>query len=307
MNDTPSSTFAVDMTDWRRGEPCQAKFSAGEAPPQSPAPPGSVDCHHHIFDRRFFVEGQIEVPDATVDDYVAFQRRLGLSRSVFVASSNYDDDDRVVLDALDRVGPARMRAVVILHGDVDAVRLRPLHDRGVRGIRLYLGKGRIPDRDAFDRLTGLAADHGWSVNLVGDRKREVLLAWENAVIEAPCPVMVDHLGWTPQPEGAASETGKMLRRALASGNVYVKLSGPYLSSLAGPPAFGDVDELARILTEDAPERVVWGSDWPHPVALQNGIAVDGAQLFDQLTRWIPDPARRKLALVDNPERLYWND
>ncbi|MBA16356.1 MAG: 2-pyrone-4,6-dicarboxylate hydrolase [Sphingomonas sp.] len=295
------------MADWISGQAISAKFSAGTAPPRTPAPRGAVDCHHHIFDNRFHVEGQIAVPDATVADYRDFQRRLGLSRSVFVASSNYGDDDRVVLDALGQVGTERMRGVVILHGDVDPVRLPALHDRGVRGIRIYFAKGKVPDSAGFDRLTRLAAERGWSVNVVGNRNREVLLDWESAMANAPCPVMVDHMGWTPQPAGPDSATGKMLRRLLATGNVYVKLSGPYLSSRSGAPEFDDVDMLARTLAADVPERVVWGSDWPHPVAAQQHIPVDGARLFDQLTRWIPDPERRRLALVGNPERLYWND
>ncbi|QIG78775.1 amidohydrolase family protein [Stakelama tenebrarum] len=295
------------MQGWISGRPIRARFSEGDAAPESPAPPGAVDCHHHIFDNRFHVEGQVSVPDATVADYRDFQRRLGLSRSVFVASSNYGTDDRVVLDALEQVGTDRMRAVVILHGDADAARLPGLHDRGVRGIRVYFAKGDVPDHAGFDRLTRLAADRGWSVNVVGNRDREVLIDWESAMANAPCPIMIDHMGWTPQPAGPQSATGRMLRRLLAGGNVYVKLSGPYLSSRCGAPGFDDVDALARVLAAEAPERVVWGSDWPHPVAAQQHLPVDGALLFDQLTRWIPDPARRKLALVDNPERLYWND
>jgi D-galactarolactone isomerase len=284
-----------------------AAHSAGQDPPLTPAPAGAVDCHHHIFDPRFQKPGEPVVPAATVDQYRQFKRRLGLTRNVLVASSNYGEDNSCLVDALDRFGSKEARGVAIVYADVDDATLDDLHLHGVRGIRVYLGKGAIPSRDDLLSLGRRAADRGWSINVVGSRQREVLLDFEDVLSWLPCPVVIDHLGWAPQPEGSQSRTAALIRRLLAAGNAYIKLSGPYLSSAEGPPAFRDVDELAAELAALAPDRTLWGSDWPHPVAQQHGFVPDGAALFDQLTRWVPDPERRRRILVTNPERLYWSD
>lgn len=285
--------------------PTTAPHSAGQGWPATEAPAGAVDCHHHIFDPRFQTPHEPLVPSATVDDYRVFQRRLGLSRSVFVASSNYGDDNSCLVDALVQFGTDACRGVAMVNADVADAELDRLHAHGVRGIRLYLAKNRVPTVEEFRSLGRRAAERGWSINVVGNRQREVLLEWEAVFADLACPLVIDHLGWTPQPAGTRSDTAALIRRLLAHGNAWIKLSGPYLSSASGPPAFSDVDALASELAALAPDRTVWGSDWPHPVAQQHGFVPDGARLFDQLARWVPDAALRRRVLVDNPERLYW--
>lgn len=296
--------MTIPMTTPR---PTTAPHSAGTRWPANEAPPGAVDCHHHIFDPRFQKPDEPQVPAATVDDYRVFQRRLGLERSVFVASSNYGVDNACLLDALAQFGSERCRGVAHVDPGITDSSLDAMHERGVRGLRVYLAKNRVPTHDELRILGERAAMRGWGIHVVGNREREVLVEWEPVLASLACPLVIDHLGWAPQPAGVRSLTAATLRRLLAGGNAWIKLSGPYLSSVEGPPQFGDVDALAAELAALAPDRTIWGSDWPHPVAQLHGFVPDGAALFDQLARWVPDAGLRRRVLVDNPQRLYWAD
>jgi D-galactarolactone isomerase len=281
-------------------------YSSGVLTPRTSVPPGAVDCHHHIVDPRF--PGDRPLPVATVDDYRVFQRRLGLARSVVVAPSTHGDDNSGLLDALERFGTDRARGVALVHPEVGDAELRRLHRHGVRGVRVYLGKGRVPRPDELRALSRRAAGVGWSVSVVAARDRNLVADWEDTLASLDCPVVIDHLGWAPQPAGVAGATAAALGRLVEAGNTYVKLSGLYLSSRAGPPSYPDVDALAAWLCRLAPQRMLWGTDWPHLVALAMGQPPpDGALLVDKLAGWLPDADDRRSVLVTNPERLYWRD
>lgn len=152
-----------------------------------------------------------------------------------------------------------------------------------------------------------AAERGWTIQLVGDRKVEVFVEWEETLTQMACNIVVDHFGWTPQPAGSQSATAATLRRLLDNERAYIKLSGLYLSSAVGHPGYADVSELAIQLIETAPDQVIWGTDWPHPMAMASTKIPDGAMLADRLAEWAPDEAIRKKILVDNPDKLYWFD
>jgi D-galactarolactone isomerase len=285
-----------------RGEILEAPWSAGANPPRTPAPLGAVDTHHHIFDPRFQKVGELVVPPTTVADYKLFKRRLGLTRSIVVAPSNYGFDNACLLDALEQLGLQQARGVAMLHPDISDAELDDLHARGVRGWRVYFGKNRIPTADEVRLMGRRAQERGWSLQFVGSRDKEVLIDWEDVFKELPCPIVIDHFGWAPQPQGIDSDTAKMMFRLLDGGAAYVKLSGLYLSSQVGFPSYSDLDPLAEKLVKTAPDRLIWGSDWPHPMAKERP---DGAMLFDRLSEWAPAPEIRHKILVDNPGRLYW--
>lgn len=279
-------------------------WPCGDAAPRLDVPAGAVDCHHHIFDSRFHREGQTNVPDATAQQFQQYMQRLGLSRSIVVAPSNYGTDNACLIDALQQLGTDKARGVAYVDPDVTGDELEAMHRAGVRGIRVYLGKNRVPSADELRSLGACARDLGWSLQFVGGRQREVLVEWATLLLDMPCPIVIDHFGWTPQPAGTASETAKLLMRLLDHGNAYVKLSGPYLSSERGLPDYDDLDALGRALVGKAPSRIIWGSDWPHPMAPQRP---DSARLFDKLEDWAPDGAVREMILVSNPAELYWRD
>lgn len=292
-------------TDPVRGEALQAPWSAGTAPPTTALPRGAVDCHHHVFDPRFQKAQEPRVPSATVQDYALFKRRLGMSRSVVVAPSNYGTDNACLLDALDQLGPDLARGVVLVDPDVPDAELNRMHVRGVRGMRVYLAKNRVPTCEELLRMGARAAERGWSLQFVGNREREVLVEWTDTLFQLPCEFVIDHFGWAPQPEGVGSATAALLRRTLEERRGYVKLSGLYLSSREGHPHYRDLDALAVDLVGREPSRIIWGTDWPHPMA--GGLRPDGAMLVDRLAEWVLDAELRRRILVDNPDRLYWAD
>lgn len=280
-----------------------APWSHGNGPPHLDVPAGAVDCHHHIFDPRFQKPGEPVPPKATAADYQLLKHRLGLSRSIVVAPSNYGTDNACLLDAIAQLGQANARGVAFVHPDVRDGELRQLDAGGVRGMRIYLAKNRVPTPVEVRGMAARAADLGWILQFVGNRQGEVLLDWEEVLRSLPCPVVIDHFGWAPQPAGLASATAALLFRLLEERQVYVKLSGLYLSSVCGFPDYGDVDELATALVKAAPDRLLWGTDWPHVGA--GADIPDGALLLDKLETWGASPSARHSILVDTPDRLFW--
>jgi predicted TIM-barrel fold metal-dependent hydrolase len=288
------------------GEPMAAPYSAGSEAPLTLAPQGAVDTHHHIFLSEFpGSDGKPVRIEATVDDYRAFKKRLGISRSVVVAPSSYGTDNACLVAALDQLGTDAARGIALVDPNVIDAELDALGRRGVRGMRVYFGKNRVPTVDELQALAARAADRNWVLQFVGNREREVFVAWADVLVRLPCTIVIDHFGWAPQPGGVRSATADVIRRLMDTGRGFAKLSGLYLSSREGGPAYSDVDELAIDLVHHAPEQTLWGSDWPHAISLP--YLPDGALLFDKLALWAPDPAVRRQILVTNPERLFWAD
>lgn len=297
-----------EATQWVKGETLAVPHSTGTAPPTNAAPAGATDCHIHIFDRRFPRQVVLEHSAAewgTVAEYRLFQRRLGLSRVVIVSPSSYGFDNRCLADALAAFGDSA-RGIAVIKTDTPDAELRELHAQGVRGIRLYAEKGRVLPE-------GLAAyakrivDLGWHVQFVVGREPGALARFERALSELPCRVVIDHMGYLPQPDPLNDAGFSVLRRLLDGGNTWVKLSGVYLRSAQKRPPYDDCDALAAALARAAPERCVWGTDWPHTGVKDAACKPDGAELFDRLARWVPDAASRYKVLVTNPQALYWAD
>lgn len=274
--------------------------SSGTAPPQSPVPTGTVDCHHHIFDPRFPKQGKPMRAIGTVDDYTLLKQRLGITRSVVVAPNSYGADNACLLDALDRFGDDA-RGVAIVSTDIGIEDMKTLDARRVRGGRFYLEKGTPPTPEALRDYGRRAADLDWHAEIMPSRG-DTLVAAEAMLACLDCPIVIDHLGYTPQPAGVTHPAFDTLRRLLDGDRAYVKLSGVYFTSEAGFPDYSDVDELAIRLVEHRTDRVLWGTDWPH-----SGEATkpDDAKLLDQSARWAIKPADRQALLVDNPALLYW--
>ena len=274
--------------------------SSGVQPPAIAVPAGAVDCHHHIFDPRFPKIGKPMRAIGRVEDYALLKRRLGITRSVVVAPNSYGTDNACLLDALDRFGD-EARGVAIVSADADVATMKALDSRRVRGARFYLAKGTPPEPAALQRFSHRAADLGWHIEIMPSRG-DVLVAAETLLAGLACPVVIDHLGYTPQPDGISHEAYATMTRLLSKGGAWVKLSGVYFTSRQGFPDYADVDELAASLARHRPDRMLWGTDWPH-----SGEATkpDDALLLDQTARWIPDAGTRNAILVDNPAALYW--
>jgi len=286
-------------------------YSSGTQPPRIVLPPGATDCHHHIFDPGYpQPRGLRPLPQAyhehppDIAAYRLFQQRLGLTRSVIVTPSHYGDDNSLLVDALQAMGQDHARGVAIVKPDVVDAELDRLHTAGVRGVRVYLAPDRAPTPEQLQNMGRRLADRGWHLHMAGLRNEEIFPKWEQALANLPCRIVIDHLGYAPQPAGEQSATADVIRRLLDNGRTYVKLSGVYLQSKVGYPDYPDVDALAMDLIEKAPERMVWGSDWPHVGAI--GPSPDGARLVDQLSRWTDSDAIQHMIWVKNPGRLYWD-
>lgn len=288
-----------------QGQDCVVAHSSGHAPPATAAPWGATDCHHHIADARFpKPDGRLPV-QASVQDYQRLKQRLGITRSVVVAAASYGDDARVLVDALRQLGTEHTRGVALVYPEVSEAELDRLHAEGVRGIRVYLGKGRVLSSTELRETAARAHARGWHLQFVAARQGELVAEWEALLASLDCTLVFDHFGFAPQPAGERSATAGALKRLLDRGHTYTKLSGVYIQSREGYPAYSDVDALAVELIAHASERMLWGTDWPHPNAAPS--KPDDALVFDQLARWAPSEQLRRQILVDNPDRVYWRD
>lgn len=287
-----------------RASAAPAAFSAGAARPALQVPAQSCDCHMHIYDTRFpYVStAQLRPPPATVGDYRSLQQRLGTTRVVVVQPSTYGTDNSCTLDAVAQFGNNARAIVVIDHNTSDAA-LREMDKQGARGIRLNLLRGATDYLSSLETLAARIAGLGWHLQL--HTSGVTLAEIAPRLMRLPVPVVLDHMGRIPQPDGIGAPAFAAVRTLLDGGRTWVKLSGPYLDSSSSGPRYADMEPLARAYAQAAPERVIWGSDWPHPSASAGERPMpDDAELLDLLGNWAPTEVLRKRILVENPSRLY---
>jgi predicted TIM-barrel fold metal-dependent hydrolase len=278
--------------------------SSGTSSPRLPAPPDACDCHLHIYDPRFpMAWPQLRAtPGASVAEYRLLQRRLGTTRAIVVQPAAYGTDNRVTLDAVAALGRDRARGVAVAHPDITDAQLAALHEGGIRGLRFsqHDPKTAVTTPEMIEPLACRVAPMGWHVQL--HMKAEQLAGLASTLERLPGTVVIDHAGRMPQPEGIRHPAFRLLARLLESGRGWVKLSGPYLDTRTGPPRYEDVTRVARELARIAPERVVWGSDWPHPT--EPDAKPDDAVLLDLAQEWAGDPSMRERLFVTNAAALY---
>ncbi len=275
-------------------------WSAGSERPTLIAPPDAADCHHHIYDHHFPADpaAGLHPGDATVADYRLLQRRLGTTRNVVVQPSTYGTDNSCMLAALAAFGKTA-RGIAVVHPDIPLAELRRMNEAGVRGIRFNLVQTGATTIDMVEPLSRRIHDLGWHVqiHMRGPQIVEAAALFRRL----PTPIVFDHLAHVPLSEGTNGPVFAVLRDLLDRGSTWVKLSGAYQDSRVGPPGYADVGAIARAYVQAAPERLVWGSDWPHPTET---VKPDDAILFDLLADWAPEAATRTRILVENPKILY---
>ncbi|OWT63616.1 GntR family transcriptional regulator [Candidimonas nitroreducens] len=277
------------------------------APTRRPAlrlPSGATDCHAHVFgpqDRYPLLGDTHFVPRETPwSDYSAMLRSIGCERAVLVQPSVYGTDNTAIEDALSSSGDIALRAVAVVETDVTERELERLHGLGFRGVRINVAAGTrgLTLNDASplaERIRGF----GWHLQVYADFHRNPEVG--DLLAALPVPVVVDHFGRVPAQSGAGSPGFRALLRFMARDDSWVKLSAPYFIS-AAMPGYTDVAGLAEALVRSAPDRVLWGTDWPHASAREKMQA--DADLVDLLATWIPDEQARYRLLVGNPARLY---
>jgi D-galactarolactone isomerase len=271
------------------------------APPRLKAPAGACDTHMHFYSRVYpALPGTLNPPDATAADYAQVQRWLGISRAIVVQPNAYGDDNRATMAGVKELG-ANARGVVVVKPGIADAELQRLTDNGARGIRFMNLLGGTLTFAQMDEMAARVRPFGWSaiVQLDGG----TLAEHEAQLRRLPMPYVIDHCGKFLEPVAPDHGSFKTLLRLVETGRCWVKIAGAYEFSKAGGPAFDDVARLMRVLIKAAPERVVWGTNWPHALAEKIGYPNDAA-LLDLLLDWAPGEAVRRRILVDNPAELY---
>jgi predicted TIM-barrel fold metal-dependent hydrolase len=269
-------------------------------------PDGATDCHHHIYDPRFPYNPKavLTPPYATVTDYRAVQKKLGTSRNVMVQPSTYGTDNRCLRDVLAQMGE-NCRAVCVVNGSVSDAELKSLHAAGTRGVRIQFGLGNPVSVEEVMPLAKRIAALGWHIQC--NMPPEQLVQMESLLLSLPVPVIIDHLG---RATAAGQPQYNTVRKLLDSGHGWVKVSGAYLYGGGTAPDYAGASQAAMGYIKAAPERCVWGSDWPHPDATKklNPVTMpDDVTLLNLLAHWAPDAKLRHRILVENPEKFYGFD
>jgi 2-pyrone-4,6-dicarboxylate lactonase len=273
--------------------------------PKYSPPPLACDAHCHIFgpgDRfPYAPERRYTPPDSSKEKLRALHRHLGLARAVLVQASCHGGDNRAMLDAIAWSGGA-WKGVAMVGDEVTERELRELHEGGVRGVRFNFVRhlGGAPDSSVFERTLTMIAPLGWHVVLHFDA--EDIEAHADLFGRMRVPFVIDHMGRVDAGQGLEQRPFAMLLDLMKNPLAWVKVSGPERISAAGKP-FRDAIPFAAALAQAAPDRVLWGTDFPHPNVK---IMPNDGELLDLFAQTIPDAVLRKRILVDNPARLYWS-
>jgi D-galactarolactone isomerase len=266
------------------------------------APPGACDCHMHIFDARFplAAKARQQEPDALVSAYRELQKRLGLSRVVVVQPTAYGRDNRCTLQAIAELGEDA-RGVAVVDDAASDAELERLSQAGIRGVRFrMLDPPELP-WELLPEMAARVAALSWHVQFQMDGRE--LETREDMLGRLPCDLVIEHVGKFLEPVAPGHPGFQALLRLVDSGRCWVKLSGAYMMSKSGPPFYSDIGVLAKELVKRAPQRMLWASNWPHPLATPQTMP-DDAALLDLLLDWVPDEAVRNDILVRNPAELY---
>ena len=267
-------------------------------------PPGACDSHCHIFgpgDKYPYAPGRAYTPpDAPLEMFAALQAKLGIDRAVIVNASCHGDDNRPVTDAIAQSG-GRYRGVANVSDAITDRALQDLHEAGIDGCRFAFLKrlGTGHDMAGFHNVVERIAPFGWHVDLYLDP--DTVAEFAPMLTKLPIPYVIDHMGTVAADKGVNQANFVDLLNLLRSDEkCWVKVTGLERSSATGAP-FDDAVPFAAKLVETAPDRVLWGTDWPHPNLKR---MPNDADLVDVVPRYAPDPATRQKLLVDNPSRLF---
>jgi D-galactarolactone isomerase len=270
--------------------------------PRLQAPPGTCDTHMHFYDKRFPLAPTAKIvhADALLPEYRKVLERLGIARTVVVQPTSYGTDNRCTLEAMKALGDSARGVAVVDEGVTDA-ELDRLTKLGIRGIRFFVLPGGALPWEILENVAARVDAFGWHVQLQLDGRtlpdRAPLLKRLTGTL------VIDHVGKFLEPVPIDHPAFRVLLGLVENGRTWVKLSAPYEVSRVGPPNYDDVGALAKVLARAAPERMVWATNWPHP--LKHGDdKPDDAVLLDMLLDWVPEESARRKVLVDNPARLY---
>lgn len=287
------------------------------AAPDFAVPTGACDCHTHVFGpaakyplaaNRTYKPG-----DASIEDMLALHRALGINRVVIVHPSPYGSDNACTVDAVRQIG-ANARGVAVIDAATTDEELRIMHAAGIRGVRANLETHGIHDPKAAGELLEWTAKRvahlGWHVQTYTNLN--VIVGALDSIRRMVTPLVVDHIGRAQAKLGVHQNGMAQLLELVASGKAYVKLSAPH--RISDQPDCADAAPIVRALIEANPERMLWGTDWPHPGGtpgvdrdpqrIEPFNPIDDGRALNRFANWVADAGRLRQILVDNPERLY---
>jgi len=295
-----------------------AKAAQPSTPVNFEIPAGACDCHTHIHPdpAKFpFFAGRVYTPElASPEEMTALHQALHMERVVIVTPSIYGPDNSATLFGMKARG-ATARGVAVIDDKTSEADLDAIAQAGIRGIRLNLATGGVNDptvgRPRFQAALERVKPRGWHVQLF--TSLAMISAIRDLVAASPVPVVFDHFGGAQAALGVGQPGFADLLELVESGKAYVKISGAYRASKLGPD-YADATPLAQALIAANADRIVWGTDWPHPDSVTPPgrqitdvtplFQIDDGRLLNQLAVWAPDAAVRKKILVDNPAKLY---
>jgi predicted TIM-barrel fold metal-dependent hydrolase len=296
-----------------------AALVVGQSDLMFPVSPRACDCHVHIIgDPARYPMAKDRVytpPQATIENLLAFHRLLRLERVVLVQPSFYGPDNSALLDAMSRLGRHRARGVAVVVETAEGATLDAMKEAGVRGLRINLETaGEFDPAMAAKKLRIAIAQcrpRGWHVQLY--TRPSVIAALAEVLATSPVPLVFDHFAGAQAAEGLSQPGFDVVLTLVRSGKAYVKISAPYRASKLAFP-YDDVAPFVAALVAANPDRVLWGSDWPHtdptrvagraPTDETPFLRINEGGVFNQLPHWVPDSTLRQKILTENSARLY---
>ncbi|WP_370253959.1 amidohydrolase [Nioella sp.] len=289
-------------------DPDYLPFHPAPSRPRFRPPAGAVDAHCHVFGPAalfpFAPERKYTPVDAPADQLFALRDHLGLSRNVIVQATCHGSDNSAMLAAIAR-SRGLARGVAVVSPTISDAELQRLHKGGVRGVRFNFLKRLVGDapKDAYRDIAARLADLGWHIVVYFESAELDDLA--PFLTSLPGTVVIDHMGRPDVSQGIKAKGFRAVQRLMDENErFWIKATCPERLTEAGPP-YDDVVPFGKTLVERYPDRVIWGTDWPHP-NMRSHMPDDG-QLVDFIPRIAPTPELQKKLLVDNPMRLYWTE
>jgi predicted TIM-barrel fold metal-dependent hydrolase len=314
-----SGAVALAAGFFRQSQVLLAKASQPATKIAFRVPAGACDCHVHLFgdpQRYPFFPARVYTPETTsVAELRSMLDALHMDRVVVVQPSVYGTDNRCTLDAVRELGP-RARGIAVIDANTPDASLDEMGRGGIRGIRLNLTQAGVTDpsaaRQGFQTAAERAKSRNWHIQL--NTSLKVIDAISAQLLSSPVPVVIDHFGGAAASAGVQQPGFDALINLVKSGKAYVKLSAAADLVSNQAPEYADVVPLARALVAANAQRVLWGTDWPHPDSrilpgrkntdIAPLLQTDDGRVLNLLPVWVPDPAVRRTILVDNPARLY---
>jgi predicted TIM-barrel fold metal-dependent hydrolase len=284
-----------------------AKLTAGPDPhprkPKLKAPPGACDTHIHLFGPAekypFATDSPYTSRDALPETFIALQETLGLSTAVIVSPGGYGRNYSLLADALAK-HPHRFRGIALLRDDTPGSEINRLTKLGVRGIRMMSARRGQHVPNYSKEIAARVHEHGWHIQFYPHGTD--IVEYADKLLALPNTIVLDHFASIPAAGGIDQPAVKAVLKMLDTGRVWLKLSGP-MRCTSEPPPYPSVTPLAHLFVKHAPERMVWGSDWPH-VNLDGMVMPNDGDLLDLMLDWVPDQAVRDRILAQNANALY---